>query len=121
MGKKVPAGEQLVLAIYVRNLERSARFFTDFGFVINRRDGVFMELRWDDSLLFLVEMPDVKPPEGAIGNVRVVVEDVDGIYEKARALGHEIVTDIGDRYYGMRDFVVAGPDGINLRFAALRP
>jgi catechol 2,3-dioxygenase-like lactoylglutathione lyase family enzyme len=120
MGRTVKDGEQLVLALYVRDLERSAKFFTDFGFVVNRRDGVFMELCWETSLLFLVEMPDVKPPEKAIGNLRVVVDNVDKLYQKARSLGYEIVTEIGDRYYGMRDFVVAGPDGIHLRFASLK-
>ncbi len=120
MKPTVPPGEQLVLAVYVRDLQRSVRFFTDFGSQLSRTDGPFAELRWEESLLFLVEQEGVTPPERPVGNIRVVVPDVDALYEWAQRLGAEIVTEIGDRYYGMRDFVVAGPDGIHLRFATLK-
>ncbi|MGQ9484384.1 MAG: NUDIX domain-containing protein [Desulfosoma sp.] len=117
----VPSGEQLVLALYVRDLGTSCRFFQDFGFQLSRRDGPFAELRWEDSLLFVVERPEVTPPDQPVGNIRVVVHDVDALYEKAQHLGYPIVTPLGDRYYGLRDFIVAGPDGIHLRFAAFLP
>ncbi len=120
MERCVPPGEQLVLAVYVQDLEKSCRFFTDFGFLVSRRDGPFVELRWEDSLLFLVERPDAEPPLKPVGNVRVMVPDVDALYERARQLGYPVVTPLGDRYYGLRDFVVAGPDGIHLRFAAIK-
>lgn len=116
----VPPGEQLVLAVYVQNLEKSCRFFLDFGFAVSRRDGPFVELRWEDSLLFLVERPEAKPPERPVGNIRVMLSNVEAIYEKALHSGYPIVTPLGDRYYGLRDFVVAGPDGIHLRFASFR-
>ncbi|MEJ5366310.1 MAG: NUDIX domain-containing protein [Desulfosoma sp.] len=116
----VPPGEQLVLAVYVQDLGKSCRFFQDFGFVLSRRDGPFVELRWEDSLLFLVERPEAKPPETPVGNIRVMVPDVEAIYERARKSGHPIVTPLADRYYGLKDFVVAGPDGIHLRFATFR-
>lgn len=114
----VPPGEQLVLAVYVQDVEKSCRFFTDFGFLVSRRDGPFVELRWEDSLLFLVERPDAEPPKAPVGNIRVMVPDVEAVYQKARDLGCPIVTPLGDRYYGLKDFVVAGPDGIHLRFAS---
>lgn len=117
MEKFVPSGEQLVLAIYVRDLEKSCRFFLDFGFQLSRRDGPFVELRWEDSLLFLVERPNAAVPEAPVGNLRVMVPDVDAYYHKAQALGYAVVTAPADRYYHLRDFVVAGPDGIHLRFA----
>uniref|UniRef100_A0A831ZYD0 NUDIX domain-containing protein n=1 Tax=Desulfacinum infernum TaxID=35837 RepID=A0A831ZYD0_9BACT len=120
MERVVPSGEQLVLAVYVQDLEKSCRFFVDFGFVVSRRDGPFVELRWEDALLFLVERPEAKPPETPVGNIRVMVSDVEAIYEKARQSGYPIVTPLADRYYGLKDFVVAGPDGIHLRFATFK-
>ncbi len=117
MGRVVPPGEQLVLAIYVRNLETSLKFFLDFDFHLSRRDGPFVELRWEDSLLFLVERPDVSEPSTPVGNLRVMVPDVDAYYHKAQALGYAVVMPPADRYYQLRDFMVAGPDGIHLRFA----
>jgi hypothetical protein len=46
----------------------------------------------------------------------VIVPDVDVMWTKATQLGR-IVNTIGDRSYGLRDFIVAGPGGVEIRFA----
>jgi hypothetical protein len=33
-------------------------------------------------------------------------------------MGARVVSPIGDRYYGLRDFTIADPDGFGLRFAS---
>ncbi|NTV43651.1 MAG: hypothetical protein HGA63_10170, partial [Syntrophobacteraceae bacterium] len=55
MDHRVHPGEQLVLALYVSDLGNSSRFYRSLGFEVTRRDRNFMELRWEDTLLFLVE------------------------------------------------------------------
>jgi uncharacterized glyoxalase superfamily protein PhnB len=41
----------------------------------------------------------------------VVVEDVDALYERAKAAGAEIVMEIADQPYGSRDFICRDPEG----------
>ena len=53
-------------------------------------------------------------------SVRVMVDDVDALYARARDAGATIVSDIDDRYYGLRDFSIRDPNGFHLRFAAPR-
>lgn len=50
------------------------------------------------------------------GEVFVIIEEVDAYYEKVKAAGAEVVFEIGDRPYWMRDFMVADPDGNRLSF-----
>jgi uncharacterized glyoxalase superfamily protein PhnB len=47
-----------------------------------------------------------------------MVRDLGTAYERARANGARIVHDIGDRYYGLRDFVVQDPWDFRWRFAS---
>jgi uncharacterized glyoxalase superfamily protein PhnB len=41
----------------------------------------------------------------------VVVEEIDALYERARAAGAEIVMEIADQPYGSRDFICRDPEG----------
>ena len=50
-------------------------------------------------------------------NVRIVVPDVDLIWECVKPLGLPIVHIVADRPYGLRDFVLADPSGLEIRFA----
>lgn len=54
--------------------------------------------------------------ERGAGEVFVIVNDVDAYYEKAKVAGAEMIFEVGDRPYGMRDFMVADPDGNRLSF-----
>jgi hypothetical protein len=46
---------------------------------------------------------------------------VDDLWTKAQELKARVITPIGDRFYGERDFLIADPDGFGLRFASLLP
>jgi catechol 2,3-dioxygenase-like lactoylglutathione lyase family enzyme len=116
----VNPGEQLVVALYVRDIKESCRFYREFGFEVSRDEGTFMELKWEEALLFLVEKegaPDSGSPP--VGNLRVMVSEVDDYWTKAKKMKAEIILPIDDRYYGLRDFIIAGPGGLALRFATL--
>jgi uncharacterized glyoxalase superfamily protein PhnB len=41
----------------------------------------------------------------------LVVEEIDAIYERAKAAGAEIVMEIADQPYGSRDFICRDPEG----------
>jgi uncharacterized glyoxalase superfamily protein PhnB len=49
----------------------------------------------------------------------VMVPRVDDCWQLARESGARIVVPIADRYYGLRDFTIADPDGFGVRFATL--
>lgn len=121
-GPEAERVEQLVLEINVSNLDKSLATYTALGFELDRRDGGFAALRWNDRRLFLSQEAGLPPSAGpSRGNVRIIVPDVDRVWSVARRLGLAVEREIGDRYYGLRDFTVLDPDGFGLRFASILP
>lgn len=114
--------EQLVVELAVSHLERSLALYAALGFTVERRDGGFAALRFDDRRLFLDERKDLEPVQGpSRANVRILVPDVDALWERTQALSLAVEQPLGDRYYGLRDFTVRDPDGHGLRFASTLP
>ena len=58
------------------------------------------------------------PKELAPLSVELSVPDVDAVYERVRNAGVEVMNPIGDREYGLRDFIMRDPFGFRLRFAS---
>ena len=130
MSVYVPSTEQLVTEIVVRDIRRSTEFYRRLGFRLHRDGGDFVELTWEDHLLFLAEpsafhdMAEVEPterPRFPVANIRVMVSNVDQCWSLATELGAPIILPIADRYYGLRDFTIADPDGFGIRFASQLP
>jgi prolyl oligopeptidase len=114
----VDSKEQLVTEIFVRDIERSIDFYRRLGFELLRKEGGFAELTWEGHRLFLdtrSKLPSV--PEFPAANTRVMVPDVDRCWTLCQEMKARVVAPIGDRYYGLRDFTVADPDGYGVRFA----
>ena len=126
MSGYVDPTEQLVTEIVVRDIRRSTDFYRRLGFELLRDGGDFVELTWEDHRLFLAELSafhDAGAVEPAASrsfpaaNVRVMVPDVDRRWQVANEIGARVVIPIADRYYGLRDFTIADPDGFGVRFA----
>jgi catechol 2,3-dioxygenase-like lactoylglutathione lyase family enzyme len=120
--------EQLVTEVVVREIKRSVAFYRSLGFELLRDAGDFVELTWEDHRLFLTEIsafqgvePEevVQPAEFPVVNVRVMVPNVADCWKVTSEVGARVVAPIGDRYYGLRDFTIADPDGFGIRFASL--
>jgi uncharacterized glyoxalase superfamily protein PhnB len=47
-----------------------------------------------------------------------MVPDVDECWKLANEIGARIIIPLADRYYGLRDFTIADPDGFGVRFAS---
>jgi uncharacterized glyoxalase superfamily protein PhnB len=62
-----------------------------------------------------VKLPE--PPPFPLANIRVMVPDVDEHWRLANEMGARIIVPIADRYYGLRDFMIADPNGFGVRFA----
>lgn len=118
----VALAEQLVVEIAVRDLERSLALYTALGFTLERRDNHFAALRSGAGRLFLDQRSDLPPLSGpSRANVRILVADVDRAWVVAQSLGLTVEQPIGDRHYGLRDFIVRDLDGFGLRFASWLP
>ena len=113
----VPATEQLVVEVYVRNLDRAVEFYRRLGFEVMGRKGGFAAVAWEGHRLFLDERPHDAPPPLPQANVRVMVPDVDAWWRRATEMGARVLSPIADREYGLRDFTIADPDGFGIRFA----
>ena len=104
---------------FLRDLDKSLAFYEKLGFKRLRKDGGFAELAWDDHKLFLDQRAKLPPvPEFPAANMRVMVPDVDARWKLCNEMKARVVAPIGDRYYGLRDFTVADPDGYGVRFAS---
>ncbi len=118
MNRYVDPGEQLVVELYVRNLTASCAFYQEFGFQMVRDEGDFAELKWDDTLFFFEANPNGPLPlTYPVGNIRIMVPNVDKYWILSQKMGVQIIRPIENRSYGLRDFTIAGPDGVGLRFA----
>ena len=126
MNRYIDSTEQLVTEIFVKNIRESIRFYQLLGFQLLRDGGDFVELTWEDHRLFLAETSaihgtdsvELSRPKFPVANVRVMVANVDHYWKLANEIGAEIIIPIGDRYYGLRDFTIADPDGFGVRFAS---
>ena len=128
MSRYVDPTEQLVTEIVVRDIGRSVEFYGRLGFELLRDGGDFVELSWEDHRLFLAELSafrDVRgaapatPPPFPVANVRVMVPNVDEYWKLVNEVGAQIIVPVADRYYGLRDFTIADPDGFGVRFASV--
>ena len=109
---------QLVAEVVVPDLRQTLAFLVALGFRVDRTTQTFAVLRWESSYLFVAEDPDALAEKRWV-NIRVIVPNVDTMWEKVAQIGGRILTTVADRPYGLRDFVVAGPGGVEIRFAQI--
>jgi len=115
--------------LFVPDVGAAIGFYVDkLGFEVVRRepDGSFAIVALGEAIVMLAAQThygpmgggDIGTARGAGIDVRFVVPDVDAIYARCRRAGVTIALDIGDRYYGLRDFIVRDGYGYRLRFAS---
>ena len=63
----VPSTKQLVLVLFVRDIEASTAFYRRLGFQLIREQPAFRGLAWEHHLFLLEEHKDLPPP----GHLRV--------------------------------------------------
>ena len=130
MSRYVDSTEQLVTEIVVKDIKRSVDFYQRLGFELSRNGGDFVELAWEEHRLFLAELSAFRDAHDAVAptpsqfpraNVRVMVPNVDEYWKLVNEIGVHVIIPLADRYYGLRDFTIADPDGFGVRFASLLP
>ena len=119
MPNYVLSTEQLVVEVYARNLPRSIEFYRALGFEVLSVEADFAMLTWENHRFFLEPRSDLPAPtDQPQANMRIMVPDVDRYWTIAQQIGARVVKSIDDRYYGLRDFTIADPDGFGLRFGS---
>lgn len=117
MDRYAEPATQLVVEVFVRDIARSLSFYQALGFQLLAKRHSFAVLTWDDCQLFLDERRDLPPPPPhPRANVRVMVPDVDRVWDLAQTIGAQVLDPIADRDYGLRDFTIRDPDGFGIRF-----
>lgn len=117
----VDAAQQLVVEIFVRDIAVSRAFYERLGFTTIEDKGSFVSLTWEGHRLFLDQRDDLPPPAAhPRANVRVMVADVDRVWQAAQAMGATVFAPIRDQEYGLRDFTILDPDGFGVRFGTFR-
>ncbi len=108
--------ERYHASLQVRDLPAAVDFYTNrLGFRLGFLYGeppTFAGVDLGDVQIFLA--PGTPRPDGGI--LHFVVGDADELYEFHRAQGVEVVTPLGDRPYGLRDYAVRDLDGHLLEF-----
>lgn len=109
---------QLVAEVVVPDLGQTVAFLVALGFRVERTTQTFAVLRWESSYLFVAEDSDALSEKRWV-NIRVIVPSADAMCQRVAQIGGRIVTTVADRPYGLRDFVVAAPGGVEIRFAQI--
>jgi uncharacterized glyoxalase superfamily protein PhnB len=80
------------------------------------------ELSFGSELIMLgSERDDAYAGRTGGGFTYIAVEEIDDLYDRARAAGAEVMSEIHDTDYGSRDFSVRDPEGNVWSFGTYRP
>jgi uncharacterized glyoxalase superfamily protein PhnB len=115
-------------ALRYRDARTAIRFLVEaFGFeekVVYPGDSddvvAHAELRWPTGGGIMLgsarDDSDIKSLPPGVGAVYLVTDDPDGLYERARAAGADIIAELHDTDYGSRDFSARDPEGVHWSF-----
>lgn len=106
------------VTLLVRDMARSLGFYRSLGFAVlyGGADAAFTSLRAGPGFLNLQLDPDRRAAP-IWGRVVFWVDDVDAMYDRARAGGLDPDTAPADASWGERYFHLRDPDGHELSFA----
>ena len=110
----------VVPVLATMDVMKTATYYRDtLGFSIDETfSGTDWAMLWGDQCqLFLSLNPTVaKTARGQ--QISICVPGVDAFYEKHKANGANIISDIEDKPWGLREYTVEDPNGYHLRFGA---
>jgi catechol 2,3-dioxygenase-like lactoylglutathione lyase family enzyme len=117
---------------FVRDVDASIAFYADvLGFTLVRADaggdgrrtfavvvrGAAEFMLAHEAFLGSANRGALPYPRASGVDIRLMVGDVDAVYARVSGAGAKIVLPLKDQEYGLRDFIVADPDGFRIRFA----
>jgi predicted enzyme related to lactoylglutathione lyase len=124
------ASGDLRIELFVDDVERSVAFYEDvLGFMKQGGDAAYATLRRGDALIGIGTAAHLPPAHyfdrasfesrrGIGVEIVIEVDDVGALFEHVQQSGYQILTPLGQRPWGLRDFRVADPDGYYLRITS---
>jgi lactoylglutathione lyase len=117
--------------LVVRDVEQSIRFYCDVldfeldQYVPEKPPFVFASVRGGGVEIFLNQYETVveeypafgKVPIGGTLTLYLAMQGVDDLYSEIRSNGTKIVMPIETKFYGVREFAIADPDGYIITLA----
>jgi catechol 2,3-dioxygenase-like lactoylglutathione lyase family enzyme len=111
------------LLFYVKDLQKTAEFYTKLGFLLDKKDEVSLKVRLNWFWLDFVDQAkaefDVESELSHKGSgvfTYISVENVDKFYQDLLAKGLKPSSEPHDWPWGNREFVLRDPDGYKLVF-----
>lgn len=118
----MPKVDTVIPVLPVSDLERTHRYYCEIlGFV--EPWGFGEPLQYGGVQAEAGELPAIHftlNTSRSPGEAYILVGDVDAYFAQLKAAGAEFVFEVGDRDYGMRDFMIKDPDGNQLSFGSER-
>jgi catechol 2,3-dioxygenase-like lactoylglutathione lyase family enzyme len=117
--EREPVERISAVTLVTADMRRAVRFYRSLGLatVYGGEDARFTSLRVGAGHLNLQLEARWVPQPVVWGRVVLFVDDVDAMYRRARAAGHEPLTSPADAPWGERYFHLRDPDGHELSFA----
>lgn len=112
---------------FVPDVDAATAFYTQkLGFEVLRAGHEFAIVYLGEAFVLLAHQAlygrRLEDSElGLAVDIRIMVPDVDAMHARCLDNEVEIVHDIGDREYGLRDFTIRDLNGFRLRFASQIP
>ena len=116
IGSPAELTAQGAVEVVVPALSAAVAFYRQLGFTLERETPTFVTLRWESVFLFVAQN-DAATIAPRWTSVRIMVGNVDAIWERVQRLQLPVGSPIADRSYGLRDFTVKDPAGFEIRFA----
>jgi uncharacterized glyoxalase superfamily protein PhnB len=105
-----------VAVFHVSNLDASAKYYKEIlGFTDDFKHDNYLGLKIGEAALHLTDMKSSRGLVG-MGTVYFFCDEVDSYYAAINAKGALVQGEPQEYFYGMRDFIVADPDGNHLSF-----
>jgi catechol 2,3-dioxygenase-like lactoylglutathione lyase family enzyme len=112
---------------FVPDVAEAVRLYTEkLGFTLLRADyPTFAILALGNAVIMFASEAVYAGPRSELQrrgggiDIRIMVPDADTVRERVRAAGLDVVHEIADRDYGLRDFIVRDPNGFRIRFASI--
>jgi predicted enzyme related to lactoylglutathione lyase len=103
---------RIIADLRVTDIEATKSFYTDYLGLSTEEFNMGWVARYtspDTGAHLQLVTRDAAAPEDPV--ISVLTDDVDGAYEEAQRLGHEIIYPITTEPWGVRRFFVRAPDG----------
>jgi uncharacterized glyoxalase superfamily protein PhnB len=105
-----------VVILHVSDLAASVKFYKEIlGFTDDFKHDHYVGLKIGEAPIHLTDMKSSRGPIG-MGTVYFFCDEVDSYYAQIKAKGADLQGEPENQFYGMRDFIVADPDGNHLAF-----